>query len=184
MSILGVEGLRDHKNVPGAIRGTNLGNDPTARITDKILATVHPRPDFEAHVLPAGSEEEKIGLVRVREGTFPPYEFNQGATIRIPIRVGESNRQATVRDTEALFKKRELLSKPVQNVVTSYLEALPHPAIPVDNAPGEFSGEPNFLKMVIVPRGQVTLVLDSVADKRLESEIWRAFCGDREFLRA
>jgi predicted HTH transcriptional regulator len=45
--LVGVEKDKTKKNVPASLPGTDLGNDPRARLTDRILASIHPRPDFE-----------------------------------------------------------------------------------------------------------------------------------------
>jgi hypothetical protein len=183
--ILGVASVPGQKNVPGSLPGTSLGRDPKARITDKLLATVHPRPDFEVHVTPADATDKQIAVIRVREGPFPPYEFSQGGTIRIPVRVEDSDRQASVREIEELFRRREARAKLPEDTVQLYLL----PLVASLSIPGPQRSEVrvadvNRFAMTLVPTGRLAFQLDQNMERRLESIIHSTFSGDREFSRA
>jgi hypothetical protein len=183
--LLGVDSLPGQKNVPGSLLGTSLGNDPKARVTDKILATVHPRPNFEVHVTPAHSPGECVALIRVREGTFPPYEFSQGATIKIPVRIEDSDRQASVRDMENLFRRREERGGLSENEVGPYLFPLVGSlTIPWFERPPQRVADVNRFAMVLIPTGRLDLQLDLNSEKHFGSLIESTFKGDREFSRA
>lgn len=98
--IIGVAVDKKNKAVPTAAPGADLGPDARARITDRIVSSVYPRPDFGVRALPIADQGKQLAVVRVREGAYPPYQYSQGATIKIPVRVQDTSRQASVREVE------------------------------------------------------------------------------------
>jgi hypothetical protein len=183
--LLGVDSFPGQKNVPGSLPGASLGNDPKARVTDKILATVHPRPNFEVHVTLAQGPGKCVAVIRVREGTFPPYEFSQGATIKIPVRIEDSDRQASVRDVENLFRRREEQGRLSEKEVAPYLFPLVGSlTIPSFERPSQRVADVFRFAMVLIPTGRLRLQLDLNSERHFESLIRSAFKGDREFSRA
>lgn len=121
--LVGVQTKGPQRNIPDKMLGADLGPDPRARLTDLILATVHPRPEFEIRPLKIANSSKPLAIIRVNESTFPPSEFTQGATTSIPVRIEDSTRQATLRQIEALLKKRDLASTDSQQVAEKYLIA-------------------------------------------------------------
>lgn len=91
-------------NIPVQWNGVQLGPDPSARISARILSTVRPRPQFDIGLVEAANG--KIVVLRVKEGDYPPYEYEQGNSVRISLRVNDVKRPAAVRDIEALMERR------------------------------------------------------------------------------
>lgn len=110
---IGVESKKLKHNVPVGLPGeTFVGGDIRARITGKIISQVTPRPEFSVGVVPvAGRPGVAVVVVRVPEGRWPPYEFSETNRTRIPVRIEDTVRQATLREIEQLFSKRESQSQ-------------------------------------------------------------------------
>lgn len=178
---IGVKSDKAKQNIPVAMPGAKIGGDAKARLTDKIISTVTPRPDFEVHSVPIGAAGEVVAVIRVRQGSFPPYEYSQGATIRIPVRVQDTNRQGTVREIEELFKRRESLNRPPEDVVSSYLSS-GYFFCTVDGQRGE-EQDPFIHKIVIVPRVPLRLRLDSKMERHFRALVNSSFQTNREFTR-
>jgi len=106
---IGVDSEKLKNNVPVALPGEAFaGGDVKARVTGKIMSQVTPRPEISVGIVPVqGTPGLAIALVRVQEGSWPPYEFRQGDKSRIPIRIEDTVRQATLREIEQLFSKRQ-----------------------------------------------------------------------------
>ena len=120
---LGIKSDKNRNNVPVQWVGVQLGSDPTVRVSSRILSTVHPRPEFEIGLV--GGTNGSIVVIRVKEGSYPPYEYEQGTTVGIPIRVNDRNKQASLRDIEALIERRNATKQAAQRVTTSLqLESL------------------------------------------------------------
>jgi hypothetical protein len=179
--LIGVESDKKKQNVPVAMPGATIGGDINARLTDRIISTVNPRPDFEVHSVPIGTAGQAVALIRVRQGTFPPYEYSQGATIRIPLRVQDTNRQATVRQIEELFKRRESLNKSPEEVVQDYLDPQ-YLSCTVDGERVEVP-DANIHRVIVVPRVALRLRLDSKLERGFGALIRSSFQTRREFTR-
>lgn len=163
-------------NIPVAFPGCTFKiSDVRAHVTNKILSTVRPRPSFEMAVVSVGSAGAVAIVIRVREGTSCPYEFERGSCLRIPVRVQDSNRQATLRQIEALIKKREGFGKPVDAPFQN-LDQLGF-AAQVDPPAGP--PESNYVQILAAPRGDVELRLDRQQDRAIEDWIRSAFMVPR-----
>lgn len=150
--LVGVQTHKAERNVPISLPGTDLGDDPRARITDRILATVHPRPDFEIQPMKAADKAKSVAVIRVQEGTFPPYEHAQGATVGISVRIEDSSRLATLREIEALLKKRELAGRSAQQTVHQYLGVSDFFCSIEDfEQPTKLHRDPQFQELQLVP---------------------------------
>src|SRR5208283_3830193 len=103
---LGIKADRDKNNIPVQWDGAHVGSDPSARISNHVLSTVRPRPQFNIGLVKASNGY--IAIIRVSEGDYPPYEYEKGNTVRIPIRVNDTKRQASVRDIEMLMGRRNV----------------------------------------------------------------------------
>jgi hypothetical protein len=174
---IGVTAPKEKQNIPVAIAGADLGEDATARITNRILSTVHPRPEFEVHSWPVGKGLHALALVRVREGTYPPYEFSHGSTVRIPLRVQDTTRQATLREIEALLAKRRSLAMPTRDIVEQYLGSQPlfHPLSQNQMLAG------NFHRTVAIPRVPLRVRLDSKFERFFQALIKKTFSPTGDF---
>src|SRR5260370_29874924 len=110
---LGIKSDKNRNNVPVEWDGAQLGSDSSARVSSRILSSVPPRPEFDTGAV--RSTNGDILIIRVKEGSYPPYEYEQGASVRIPIRVNDRKKQASVRDIEALIERRNATKESVQS---------------------------------------------------------------------
>jgi hypothetical protein len=175
---IGVKSDKAKQNIPTDTPGAKFGGDVKARLTDRIVSTVNPRPDFEIHSVPSGTEAQFVAVIRVRQGTFPPYEYSQGATIRIPVRVQDTNRQATLREIEDLLKRREMLNRPPEELVGEYLDSHFFFCTVGPEEGGDRDGR--IQKVVILPRADLRLRLDSKVERGFEALIRSSFGRSRE----
>ncbi len=110
---VGVESQKNtslRQNVPTATPGANLGSDARARITNKIVTTVSPRPEFDVEpYFLSGAHGNAIAVIRVSAGDYPPYEFSQSGDFSIPVRVQDTTRRASLREIEELIRTRDQL---------------------------------------------------------------------------
>lgn len=178
---IGVKSEKAKQNIPVAMPGAKIGGDIRARLTDRIVSTVNPRPDFEVQAVPTGTEGQFVAVVRVPEGTYPPYEYSQGATVRIPVRVQDTNRQATVREIENLLKRRENQNKPPEELVKDFLDS-DYFFCTIDGQQGE-EHDTFVHKVVIVPRVALRLRLDSKLERGFRALVKSSFQTNREFTR-
>jgi hypothetical protein len=180
--LIGVKADKIKQNIPVDMPGaTNLGADARARIMDTILSTVQPRPLIEDIGLAKGrTAGGLIAVIRVREGNYPPYQFQRGATIRIPVRLQDTNRQATVREIEALFEKRMSQSRSPDEVVGPYTTP---DLFCTSDAPNGEHRETDYHKVVLVPRSKVRIRQDSKFERAFEKLILSAFPADLRFSR-
>src|SRR5438270_6926694 len=105
---IGIEAERPgslKQNVANAAPGDNLGPDPTARIANMIITTVSPRPSYEIGIFPL-TASSAVALIRVDQGNYPPYEYTRSGDYKIPIRVLDTTRQASLREIEELLNRR------------------------------------------------------------------------------
>lgn len=172
---------KEKQNIPVAMAGAKIGGDIKARLTDRIISTVNPRPDFEVHSVATGTGGQFVAVIRVRQGTFPPYEYSQGATVRIPVRVQDTNRQATVREIEDLFRRRESLNRSPEEVVRDYLN--PVHLFPTVNGQRGEERDVFVHQVIIVPRVALRLRLDSKFERGFRALIKSSFQTKREFTR-
>jgi predicted HTH transcriptional regulator len=119
---IGVESAKRGNNIPTKIAGTLFpGGDVRASLTNKITSQVLPRPDISIGVAPMpGGSGSVVAVIRVREGVFPPYQFTSGDKVRFPIRVIDTNKMATLRDIEQMFKNREAFSESPESRVEGF----------------------------------------------------------------
>jgi hypothetical protein len=173
---VGVEARRAKQNIPVSRCGVRADADLRARITHLLLSTVHPRPSFEVRPFPVGDNRALV-LIRVSPGDFPPYEFQQGPTTRQPVRIQDTNRQATVREIEGLLARRGQLAEPAESLVERQLDALDSvPFYPTLVAPtGRQTSDDYWMRIVLVPRTPLRLRLDSRFEGDLERSINVAF---------
>ena len=176
---VGVKSVKVKQNIPVAIPGADIGPDAKARITDRILSTVQPRPDFEIQTCPIPGGSLVLALVRIRTGNFPPYEFSQGAAIRIPVRIQDTNRSATVREIESLFNRRKFLGTSREEVINRYLKAETFWPM-IDSQTGK-ARDPFFHKVIVAPRVPLRIRLDSKTERGFENLIRKSFRTQKGF---
>src|SRR5947207_465843 len=179
--LLGIETDAHDKNVPSAIVGAELGPDPRARLTDKVAASVHPRPEFDIQPLKLENCERLAAIIRIREGVFPPYEYSQGATARQPVRVQDTTRQASVPELESLFAKRGAIGKTASELTSPLLRARDFAPTIEDEKTGAKQNDPFYNMIVVVPRGRMRVTLDSRFERSFERLIMDVFRPDPFF---
>ncbi len=183
--LIGVEKDKANKNVPASMSGTDLGNDPSARLTEMILATVHPRPNFEVHPIAMSVPRKGVAIIRVAPGTFPPYEYSQGGDVGIPIRIVDTTRQATLQEIEALLRTRELAARAPHEVVGQYLNASDFfCSVEGGNQGKQLIRDPYFLKLILTPRVPGRLRLDLAFERASRELIQDVYRNERNFLSA
>ena len=177
---IGVESHRTKYNFPISLPGeTFVGGDIKARIAGKILSQVTPRPEFSVGVAPLPSPSDRaVVVVRVVAGVWPPYEFSASNTVRIPVRIADTTRQATLREIEQLIQRRASYSQTTDERLSTVNETKPlNPAfIGTDqgNGPQSFPAQA-YQTWIVRPRVPLRLRLDRAFDSAVRSEIEATF---------
>lgn len=94
------------QNVAMDAPGCPLGPDARARIANIISTTVNPLPNFEVQSFAVDAQGNSVAVLRVIEGNYPPYECQRSGDFKIPMRVLDTTRQASLREIEKLIEKR------------------------------------------------------------------------------
>ncbi len=106
--ILGVKEDKQHSlaipdTVPG-LSGTTEAIKGT--IVNILSSTVTPRPTFYVGIVPAHQPPNTfVAVIRVAEGMEPPYMFTASERNKISVRIGDSNRPASLEQVKNLFEK-------------------------------------------------------------------------------
>lgn len=162
---VGVESSRHTKprqNVALSVPGDSLGSDARARVTNLIASTVNPRPRFEVQPYGTNNVGKMVAVVRVEDGTNPPYEYERTGHCQIPIRVQDTTRQASLREIEDLLAKRRVLQAGVDERMGQYLRDSDGPATIASQ------------RMLIVPHSAIRLRLDNNFERRFVEILSRA----------
>jgi Schlafen, AlbA_2 len=177
---IGVKADKARQNIPVAMDGDNIGSDAKARVTDKIIATVHPRPQIDIGVVPLSGRKEVVAVIRVRKGQIPPYQFEQGATVRIPIRVIDTNRQARVSEIEELLRQRNSLNGATDEIAEQYLRQN-RLILTRQDSTGQVL-EADYHSLLLIPRAPTSRRLDSRFERTFERVIAGTFLTARTHL--
>jgi hypothetical protein len=177
---IGVDSRRTQHNFPISLPGYNfVGGDVKARIAGKILSQVTPRPEFNVGVAPHPTQSgSAVAVVRVAPGVWPPYEFNASNTVRIPVRIADTTRQATLREIEQLIQRRASYSQTTDERLGAINETKPlNPAfVGTDQGNGSQSFPAQAHQTWIVrPRLPLRLRLDRAFDSAVRSGLTAAF---------
>lgn len=106
------------RTFPTAITGQHFpGGEVRLAIMQRILATVRPRPEVTIDPIPVSDDGALAAIITVREGMYPPYEYDAKSETCIPVRIQDSSRRANLRDIEALFEKRTRLERPPEQLL-------------------------------------------------------------------
>ena len=171
---IGVDSSKKRQNVPLALPGASFpGGDVRARILGRIVAQVTPRAEVDVGVVqPSAGSSNSVVVIRVKEGAWPPYQSAIGDKVRIPLRLQDTNRQATVRDIEQLFNKRASLAEPLEDRLLMFASHPSNPHFSQATAKGE-TAEPSkaFCVWAIRPRLPLRLRLDRTFDRDLRALI-------------
>jgi len=173
---IGIKSDKAKGNVPVAWPGIPSAPDLETRIGSRVLSTVRPKPFFEVRTVKVSETNSNVVVVvRVEEGSYPPYEYEQGNTVRIPMRINDLTRQSNVRDIELLLSKRNTGTPLSEQGVAQYI-----------NAQGFDCTNPNgiqdleFHRIVVVPRKPTLIRLDAAAEVQLAGRILKHFPNEKD----
>lgn len=172
---IGVESKKVKHNIPISIPGENFaGGDVKARIIGKVASQVTPRPDVQIGVVPVpASSGSVVVVIRVAESPFPPHEFSLNKRIRIPIRLQDTNQQASLRDLEHLFEKRRAMGESPDQRLSIFDETKPLLPSYVD---GQTLIQPNAYQTWLVrPRLSMRSRLDRTFDREARNIVAVSF---------
>ena len=138
-----------------------------------------PRPEFSVGVAPIPTQSDRaVAVVRVVAGVWPPYEFSSSNTVRIPVRIADTTRQATLREIEQLIQRRASYSQTTDERLSAVNESKPlNPAFigsDQGNGPQSFPAQAHQTWFVR-PRVPLRLRLDRAFDSAVRSEIEAKF---------
>lgn len=103
--IFGVEAKADrpHRMTGFDPRDTEI----KTKLASTLLSRVQPRPDFQIRVVTLDDDPTKeMAILRISEGSHPPYVYSNGNQHRVFIRVGAQKAEADYLQLSALFEKR------------------------------------------------------------------------------
>jgi hypothetical protein len=178
---LGIESSRTNFNFPTALTGADFpGGDIRASVAGKIVSQVVPRPEISIGVVPIPQQQDKaVVVIRVAPGVWPPYQFQLGDRLRIPIRIQDTDRQASLRDIEDLFRRRETLAKPSEKLLEAVEATSAQPPEFDKSAAGSGTPSPEptraFQIWTVVPRLPIHLQLDRAFESDARTAITRNF---------
>jgi len=105
------------------------------RLGSTILSRIQPRPDIQIRIVAHDIDPAKeVAVVRVAEGTHPPYMHTKGGEHRIYVRTGAQKAEADYLQLNALYDKRSRTTPPV-SVSTSDLKERLSVKVPGQNWP-------------------------------------------------
>jgi hypothetical protein len=119
-----------------------------------------------------------VVVVRVSLGIWPPYQFSMHDTVRIPVRIQDTTRQATLRDLEQLFERRNALARRPEERLKSIRETRPLVPHFTENVGG--TGEKPepasaYQNWIIRPRLPLQVRLDRTFDNAVQSAVKNYF---------
>lgn len=100
-------GVRRNNRAPVEITGIgkSKNSDLKTQLTNKIVTTVYPRPDFmigvAAHPL---KPDHEVAVVRIEPGGEPPYMYTPER--KVSVRIEDQNMSTSLTDLEVLFRRR------------------------------------------------------------------------------
>lgn len=102
--IFGVETKND---VPAAMPGFRPKGETNTRLTNTLLSRVHFRPDFQVRIVKHDEDSTKeVAILRVSEGSRPPYMHSKADEHRVYVRMGARKAEADYLQLSALFEKQ------------------------------------------------------------------------------
>jgi hypothetical protein len=170
---VGIKSDKQKQNIPVAWPGITETADLETQLSAKILSTVRPKAEFEIATIPV-SKGKVIVVIRVSEGTYPPYEYQQGANTKITLRVHDARKSANVREIESLLKKRNEGAVASEQTILNYVNATGFDCI---TASGH--GDAEYQRIVVLPKKDARIRLDSVLEKEFEKKILEHFRNEK-----
>jgi len=159
--IFGVEATDD---IPTAMPGFAPRGETSTRLTNMLLSRIQPRADFQVRVVKHDLDPRKeVALVRILEGSQPPYMHSKDGEHRVYVRVGARKADADYLQLTALFERRTQVASQIvlpNDFIGSGLRVME----PV----GSNRNSPHSYRFIIAP-------VDSRAGHRLIMESERQF---------
>lgn len=173
---LGVACDKAKQNIPVALVGLPNAPDLGTQVASKVDATVRPRPDFEIKTVETASGHYVV-IVRVKKGSYPPYEYQRGDKVRIPLRVHDRKRNATLRDIEGLLRERSVAGTDPESSILKYVNASDFDPKKTERVGGGTRdvGDYDFHRIVVVPIASAVLRLDVTFEREFERLVLECF---------
>jgi hypothetical protein len=102
-------GVHENGGVPTSLAGFDpQGKETKTRLVNSLLSRIQPIPDFRIRVVPLDTDPSKqVAVLRIFEGSYPPYVYSNGQKHRIYVRIGAQRAEADYLQISALFEKRK-----------------------------------------------------------------------------
>lgn len=176
---LGVQSDKQKRNAPVAIVGIPVGNgDLKTRLTAQVVSLITPRPDFEVGVIPVPNlTDQSVALIRVRAGSYPPYQYSKQDRVRFRIRVQDATRDASLRDLESMFMRRDAVNRSSEAAFDSLAVTplFPQYLTGWETPPVQLKKEMPYHTWAIRPRVSMRIRLDREFDTRVRALVSRHF---------
>jgi hypothetical protein len=143
------------------------GVETKTRLVSILLSRIQPRLDFQIRIVNLDTDKTKeIALLRISEGTAPPYLHSTQGEHRVYIRVGAQKAEADYLQLNGLFQKR----RQIASEALSSLEDLSSgkSLLRVHDPPGSSHVSRHLYRFILAPE-------DSRASRRLTLEVEREF---------
>ena len=170
--LFGVEGQADQ---PRRLTGYDpKGIEMKTRLSSTILSRIQPRPDIHLRVLTHDTDPTKeIAILRVSEGTHPPYMHNKGDEHRIYVRTGAQKAEADYLQLNALYDKCTHTIPPASVSTTDLYQRLAVKNPGDKNRPSE-----HWFRFIMNPETQgASRRLTAPVEQDFEDGIIRFFTG-------
>ena len=163
--IFGVDGQGDQ---PRPMTGFDpRGVEIKTKLASTLLSRIQPRPDFQIRVVTHDENRTReVAILRVSEGSHPPYMHSKDGHHRIYLRVAAQKTEADYLQLSALLEKR----RKSESEAGSFLAELTGPAsdLRVTEPPGSNLLSPHWYRFVLAAD-------DDRAARRLTLEVERQF---------
>jgi hypothetical protein len=116
-----VFGMDAQDDLPRAMIGFEPRGETKTRLTSTLLSRVQPRPAFQVRVVSHDEEPgREIAIVRVAEGSRPPYMHSKSDQRRVYVRVGAQKTEADYLQLSALIEKRHQVESQVPSFLADF----------------------------------------------------------------
>jgi hypothetical protein len=143
------------------------GVEIKTKLASTLLSRIQPRPDFQIRVVTHDTDRTKeVAILRIPEGSHPPYMHSKGDHHRVYIRVGAQKAEADYLQLSALLAKR----RKAESEAVSFLTDLTGPGsqLYVTEPPGSNLQSAHWYRFVLAAD-------DDRAARRLTLEVERQF---------
>lgn len=167
---------KQKQNIPKAIPGiTTKGGDIKSRITNKIVATVYPRPYFSISrpVEIPDLTDKAVVVIRVEESWTTPHMFIKDNKNEIKIRVNDNNFPASLHEIEWLFERRTSRRRQLsENISDHFFDEL-FITSTIDTSTTSRMNQHN--RIHFIPFDRLSFRLDRNSERLFEKQIKKSF---------